>query len=273
MIKFDGRNFHKNKICGYYISYIEMERMTADLVKDYDATLFTNPKAIDAEDFLLNYLNATEVDYQHIYPDEDGIILGCTIFDESLLPVYNKDQSKKEYIHYDPRSVIIDRSLVEGNRIIQNSITTLHEGGHLWLHESIYAGSKDQLMINNQNGYIACHRMETSDDAYNQYPDAEKWLERQATWFAVTLALPNESLQIETIDLFRKNGIKEDTLIYDTTENNELAKNIIPAELSKIYKMSKEAIYYRLQKTELYTTEEEYNAKRAQISFFDMNIL
>lgn len=212
------------------------------------------------------------MDYQHIYSTQDeGDILGCTLFSEQLLSIFDKENMCKSHIHYYPIAVVLDKSLVEGNRRIQENITGLHEGGHIWLHSSFYSEMDGQLVFNDmKNHRICCRKGDMEAIELQKCSSAEMWREWQATTFAVTLGLPKKSLDISVPQVFRKYGIQENVLVIDDDYRTyELFYHLIPEELSRIYNMSKEAIRYRLEKTGFYTTRKKYDEAHAQLSLFD----
>ena len=271
MILFDRAGYRPTKDGGIYLSYQQIEKLTEEIIRDYRPDVLTYPQAVDYDDFLECYLGV-EVDYQHIYSTgKQGDILGCTIFSEQNLPVFDKENMRKAYLRYQPITVVLDNSLVEGDRSIQENITGLHEGGHVWLHGSFFTVQEGQMQIDEIDQKRVCCRKEGMEAIEQVYcSNAEMWREWQATTFAVTLALPKKSLNLSVQEMFHKYGIKGNQLVIDDDHDSyQLAFHMIPGELSKLYNMSKEAIRYRLEKTGFYTTREKYEADHAQLTIFD----
>jgi len=271
MIRFDRSRYHPTKDGGVYLNYQQIEGLTEEIIRDYKPDILTYPQAIDHDDFLECYLEV-EVDYQHIYSTgKQGDILGCTIFSEQSLPVFDRDYMRKNYLKYKPITVVLDKSLVEGERKIQENITGLHEGGHVWLHNSFFMEQDGQMTIGDiEKKRICCRKEDIEALEQVRCSNAEMWREWQATTFAVTLALSRKSLDISVQELFHKYGIKGSQMVIDDDyDSYQMSFHTIPGELSKLYNMSKEAIRYRLEKTGFYTTREKYEAEHAQLTLFD----
>lgn len=276
MIYFDNRYYHKDKNGGLYLKYEEIEELTEALIVDYDKTLLTDPHAIEYDDFLESYLGL-DLSYQDIYtPSNDEIILGCSVFNKQSIPVFNRDNMRKEFIEFNPGTVVLDNSLVDGERKIQENITGLHEGGHFWLHKDQFTETEGQMSLLKNPGIICCRKEDlVGDERLKKLPlrTSEMWREWQATVFAVTLALPKKSLDIAVKEQFDQFGVDTGVLItnadYDTYF---LSEEIIPNNLRIKYNMSKESIRYRLQKKGFYMTKKEYEEahKNHQMTFFDL---
>lgn len=271
MILFDDSRYHKTKNNGIYLKYNQIEELTEMILADFKPEVLTEPQAVDYDEFLECYLEVN-LDYQHIYTTSNqGEILGCAIFEEQSLPVFDKENMCKKYIKYDPNTVILDLSLVGGERKVQENITGLHEGGHIWLHSYYFRECEGQTKIKTlRDGRFCCRKSGMEQVEYTSPSTDEMWREWQATTFAVTMALPRKSLDISVVEIFHKYGINEKQLVMDADNQTwYLANNVIPEELKKIYKMSKESIRYRLEKTGYYTTKKKYEEEHAQLCLFD----
>lgn len=277
MITFDSSRFYKTKYGGLYLKYEEIEDLTEDLIKDYDESLLKNPKAIEYDDFIEGYLNATLM-YNDIYSASSSeLVLGCSVFNRQSIPIFDRDYKCKSYIDCEPRTVIINTEVVNGQRKIQENITGLHEAGHIWMHSEQFTEVPGQLVANLFDTAICCRKHDI-DDTIKAVPSSinseEMWREWQANVFAVTIGLPRKSLTLAANDLFEKYGIDTKVLITDLdTITRELAMNEIPEVLKGKYNMSKESIRYRLEKIGLYTTKKKYEEEHRykQMSIFDFN--
>lgn len=271
MIYFDAGKYRRTKDGGIYLSYSQIESLTEEILIDYNSKILTYPQAVEYDDFLECYLNVN-VDYQHIYTtDSQGDILGCTLFSKQWLPVFDREHMRKTFRLYDPIAVVLDCSLTEGKRKVQENITGLHEGGHVWLHGSMFSDTTGQMKIDDAvSGRVCCRKEGMEAIEQQRCSNAEMWREWQATTFAVTLALPKKSLKLSVSDLFRRYGVSGEQLVTDADRGAyELSYHIIPTELHNLYNMSKEAIRYRLEKTGFYTTKRKYEEDHAQLTFFD----
>lgn len=271
MIPFDYNRFHRTRTGGIYLSYQQIEALTEMLLLDYKPELLTEPMAIEYDDFLEGYLGVG-LDYQHIYTSrEEGDILGCALFSSQRLAVFDKEKMCRSYREYGTNTVVLDLSLVEGDRTIQENITGLHEGGHVWIHGPVLQADQHQMTLAGLDyRKICCSRrgIETVEKPYSSLE--EFWREWQATTFAVTIALPRKSLEISVSELFKSYGIKGRQMVIDADPGAwELSHHTIPEDLRKIYNMSKEAIRYRLKKTGFYITKKKYEEEHAQMTLFD----
>lgn len=271
MILFDLSRFHRTKGGDIYLSYEQIEKITEELINDYKPQLLTSPGAIENDDFLENYLGVT-LDYKYIYSTEgEGDILGCALFSEQDLKVYDKENMCTRNLRYDANTVVLDMSLVEGDRKIQENITGLHEGGHIWLHGPLLRPDPNQIALKNIGlAKTSCRKSGMEEVIRIQPTSDDLWREWQATVFAITIALPRKSLNITVPELFKVNGVEGRQLVTDADMGAEqLSYHTIPETLSQIYNMSKEAIRYRLNKIGFYTTKERYETENAQRSIFD----
>ena len=271
MIYFDHSKFHRTKAGGVYLSYQQIDELTENLFQDYKPELLREPMAIEYDDFLEGYLEV-KLDYQHIYTSTgEGDILGCAIFTEQELAIFDKENMRKDYRKYGPNTVVLDLSLVEGDRIVQENITGLHEGGHIWIHGPVLQVDKDQMTLDGLNhGHVRCSRSGVEGIEKPVISTEDAWREWQATAFAVAMALPRKSLEISVPELFKQHGITERQIVIDADpEIWKLSYHMIPGELKNIYNMSKEAIRYRLEKVGFYITKKKYEEEHAQTTIFD----
>ena len=275
MIVFDSSKYHKSKYGGIYLSYEEIERITEEIISDYKPSLLTEPHAVEYDDFLEGYLGAT-VMYQDIYTESaEDAILGCTVFNHQRIPVFDRENMRKDYIECNPRTIILDNSLITGDRKIQENITGLHEGGHLFFHSEELTQAGGQGLFEYDKSIIRCKNsdIKKAENLKNiRARTTEEWREWQATIFAVTMALPRKSLVIAVHELFDEYNIKTEQLIIDGSLCNISRADSIMYRLANLYDMSMEAIRYRLMKIGLFTTMKEYKEKHThiQVPLFDI---
>ncbi len=271
MVLFNHNKYHHSKAGGVYLSYQQIEECTEEILQDYNSKLLKEPMAVEYDDFLEEYLGV-KLDYQYIYTSKnEGAILGCTILSNQKLAVFDKENMCKRYYEYEPNTVVLDMSLIEGERTIQENITGLHEAGHIWIHGPILKEDSNQISLNEvDRSIICCSRVGIERVEKPTIPKEESWREWQATTFAVTMALPQKSLEISVRELFKRYGINNRQMVIDADLGTQkLAYHTIPEDLRKIYNISKEAIRYRLVKTGFYITKKKYDEDHAQISLFD----
>lgn len=271
MKSLDYSRVRRSKAGGIYLTYQQIEKFTEEILEDYNPLLLKEPSAIENDDFLENYLGV-HLEYRDIYTSSsEEKILGCAIFSKQMLAVFDKENNCKNYIEYDPNSVVLDLSLIEGDRKVQENITGLHEAGHIWIHGPELRINPNQISIEDWASYrICCRKSGIEKIEQATCSTAEMWREWQATTYAVTLALSRPSLKISVPELFKKYGVEGHQLVTDADSGAmELANYTIPQDLHQIYNMSKEAIRYRLQKVGYYTTKKKYEEEHTQMTIFD----
>lgn len=270
MIPFNDNHYKKTKNGGLYLRYSEIENITETLLNDYRPDLLSNPGAIKYDDFLENYLGA-DLQYQYLYSSSDeGDILGCSVFSSQRIAVFDKDTMTKEFISCPAGSVILDMSLIDGTRQIQENITGLHEGGHIYLHDYWFSDYKGQRSLNFSQGIKCCRQTDINYFQTLGLTTDDYWREWQATIFAVTIALPRKSLAISLPEIFRKNNIDDKQLVIDANSDNRyLAEHVIPETVGKIYNMSKECVRYRLIETGYFINKQRFEQEHAQMTLFD----
>ena len=272
MIKFEPNNYCRKKnyngLC--YLTYNDIDDFTRRLIQDYDDSYLSEIKMIDAEDFALNYLEAKDFDYQFIYtPHEEETILGYTLFESGSIKLFDKDNLTTFLREYDENSIVLDRSLIDGNRKPQLGITAFHECGHLSMHKYVFGVVEGQLDIGLKDSIIVCR--ESVMDKHNaQFNKTEsQWIEWQATTFASTIIMNAPSVEIYMNNFFYDNNIKDRVLVFDDPSNYNLCNHIIPGDISKKYGISKQAARYRLEKIGYYVTKEKYMAEKSQQTIYD----
>lgn len=270
MIPFNDNCYKKTKNGGLYLSYSEIENITETLLDDYRPDLLSNPAAIEYDDFLENYLNV-DLQYQYLYSSSDeGDVLGCALFSHQKVAIFDKDKMEKTYIVCPAGTVILDVSLVEGDRLVQENISGLHEGGHIYLHDYWFSDYRGQQHLNIAKGIKCCRTADINCFHTSVVSTDDYWREWQATIFAVTIALPRKSLAISVPEVFKEHNIDGKQLIIDANSDNQmLADYDIPEAIGKIYNMSKESVKYRLMKTGYFVTKQQIEQEHAQMTLFD----
>jgi len=267
MIEFNPRGYrHTNN--GVVLTKKDVDTLCEDILTDYNTDVLNIPQKVDYEDFMLNYLDVNDVDFQEIYSDK-GLILGCALFNEQDLPVVNHNGSNITN-YYDERTVVLNRVLLN-ERKHQELFTALHEAGHIWIHWRFLHQDSNQTALSLCNlANIACKSEYIDHIEYVSRNKELMWRERQANWFATSIGLPNKSLRVAMADIFRELGVENNQLIIDEDiSTKRIAMEIIPQKLKDIYGMSKESIIYRLTDLEYYTTKIKYEKDHAQLSLFD----
>lgn len=76
---------------------------------------------------------------EYRYLRKNGIVLGCTVFDDALLPVYNFERQRYELIPEKRGTIVIDARLLETKSDGRLRFTLAHELGHYLRHQEMYA--------------------------------------------------------------------------------------------------------------------------------------
>ena len=271
MITFKPTKYKRTPSGINILKYEQIESITEELLKDYDYSYLTTPKELEMEDFAINYLEAHEVDYQYIWTKDPRIkVLGVTTFNDCEIPIINGDIKTKELYPYNKHSIIIDRSLVDGTRDAQFGITAFHECGHLYLHKRIYEEMEGQLSLTIDGDKTICSRTDIESYKKNRMTSDHEWLEWQATIFAVTIALNSKSVSVFMNEVFKKNKIKEEILILDNPDDYGFIHNYLLPQMSSIYGISKEAVFYRLMKLGYIKSLKDYEKDKAQLTIYDI---
>ena len=148
-----------------------LEAIARRAIKAHDAALLSSPSTIPIEEIIGTC--GLEIDYQYIR--NNGRILGETIFDDTVIPVYDKDNAQYSLICVRRGDVIIDASLLPPRKIGRLRFTMAHELAHWLIHQEIYTGSGENAAM-------------TSKPAKSS--DADAAIERQADRLACFLLMP-----------------------------------------------------------------------------------
>lgn len=270
MKSFNPRHYRKNR--GVYIlSYDDISDITKGVLLDYDNTYLSEPKKLDMEDFALNYLGASEVDFHYIWTENKAEqILGATTFEKCRIKMFDKDNEEIYFQDYDEHAIILSKELIDGKRTSQYGITGFHECGHLYMHKEYYSVMDGQIPLEIDCEKRLCNRSHIEMYKNKKIITPQDWIEWQATIFAVTITLNEDSVAIAMNDILKQVGINKGFVIEDDYSNYNLVNNVILNKLSNIYGISKEAIRYRLRKLGYFKTKAEYANEKMQMTIFDL---
>ncbi|MDR0818588.1 MAG: ImmA/IrrE family metallo-endopeptidase [Oscillospiraceae bacterium] len=115
-----------------------LETIARLVIKEYNPELLTCPTAIPIEDIIERQYGLV-IDYQYIR--NNGRILGETVFDDTWIPVYDKENSRYMWIEVKGGTIIADASLLNNRSDGRLRFTLAHELSHWLIHQNIYAGS------------------------------------------------------------------------------------------------------------------------------------
>jgi len=148
-----------------------LEAIARNQLKKYDPTLLVGePRAIPIEDIVERYYGL-EIEYRYLR--KNGHVLGCTVFDDTLLPIWNDDEKQYELISVNRDTIVISAALLDDRSIGRLRYTIAHELGHWLIHREIYSGE----------GVAAASSIQTS-------LEENPAVERQADILASALLMP-----------------------------------------------------------------------------------
>ena len=257
MIAFNWHRVDRRNNNTPVISDAEIDKLAAMLLRDYKPQLLKEPGKIKYDHFLESYLGVN-LDYKHIYYEEDaGRILGVTAFSRGLLPIFDRENLCLDEIVLEKDTIVLDLYVTAEGREGLELFTGLHEGGHFWMHQQVYAKDERQLSLLGDAAalepVICCRKDDVeSFGRKGGIRTPEQWREHQADYFAAALAMPKATFVPFVQETLAVNGIPEGRLIENAgLDEIVLATKILPKIVSEVYGVSKAAAYVRLRKTGL----------------------
>lgn len=187
-----------------------LESIARNIIKKYDASLLSAPASIPVED-IMEKQYGLRIEFQHIR--NNGRILGETVFDDTLVAIYDREYKMYTLIPAKSGTVFIDASLINCRKDGRFCYTCAHELGHYVLHQDIYTGSGQTAAMHEQP---------------KKSSDADKAIERQADRLGCFLLMPAGTVKMA----FHRFGRNQ--------PDPALA-------LSKVFEVSREAMQYRLK--------------------------
>lgn len=189
MIEFRWNRVDKRNNNTPIISDAEIDELAEIILGDYKPQLLQEPRKVKYEHFLESYLGAN-LDYRHIYYEEDeGRILGVTSFNNrEKLPVFDREKMCLDTVKLKKNSIVLDFYVTEEGREGLELFTGLHEGGHLWMHQGVYARNEMQMSLFGHDAELkpvtCCRRTDIENfGRKGGYRTAEQWREHHADLF------------------------------------------------------------------------------------------
>lgn len=153
------------------IKVTALEAIARKLLKGYDPALLTGePRAIPIEEIAEQYLH---LDVEYRYLRKNSIVLGCTVFNDTLLPIYNREAGRYELIAVNGGTIVIDASLLHNRTDGRLRFTFAHELAHWMIHKELFSGT----------GIAAASAVKTSFEE-------DSLTERQADILATAILMP-----------------------------------------------------------------------------------
>jgi hypothetical protein len=121
-----------------YFNEATLEAIARNELKKYDPSLVTGePRAVPIEDIIEHYYGL-EIEYRFLR--KNGLVLGCTVFDDTLLPIWLPEESEYGLLSVKSGTIVIDASLLCNRTDGRLRFTIAHELAHWLIHKELYAG-------------------------------------------------------------------------------------------------------------------------------------
>ena len=150
------------------IARIELEK--------YDPLLVLGePRAVPIEEIVELYYR---LDLEYRYLRKSGLLLGCTVFNDMLLPIWNAEEKRYELLPVKRGTIVISAALLANGSEGLLRFTIAHELAHWLLHRELYSSA----------GIAAASAIETSLEVNSA-------VERQADILATALLMPRHQVK------------------------------------------------------------------------------
>ncbi|MDD4347095.1 MAG: ImmA/IrrE family metallo-endopeptidase [Desulfitobacteriaceae bacterium] len=248
------------------ISDVEIDELAENLLRDYKPQLLKEPGKVKFEHFLESYLGV-DLDYRHIYYEEnEGQIFGVTSFNqgEELL-IFDKENMCLKRATLNRNTIVLDFYVTEEGREGLELFTGLHEGGHFWLHQGVYARAEMQLSLfqtAQELRPVTCCRQADIESFGKKsgFSTPEEWREHHADYFAAAIAMPNTTFYPLVKEVIKSQGLADGRIIQDAGfAEYSLAHDLLPDILAQTYGVSRSAAYIKLRKTGFVVEQETVN--------------
>jgi len=240
------------------------------LIGDYKPALLKEPAPLNVPHFLESYLGAT-IEYQDIYFERGGDpIAGATVFNDSLIQVFDRDGECIRAIEVAAGTIIIDNATVAtGNKGFE-AFTGLHEAGHFTMHPEVYRKDPNQICLFEQpkdGTAVVCCRKSTMFGRHwsGRRLTPEQNREHQANTFAAFAAMPRQTFIPLATELIRGEGCSDGIFPLDDGDwESYAAFERIANRLCETYGTSFTAVKIHLKELGLLMNIHEYEELKAQ---------
>jgi Zn-dependent peptidase ImmA (M78 family) len=248
----------------------EIDALAEMLLADYKPQLLKEPGKIKYEHFLESYLGAN-LDYRHIYYEEDEeLTLGVTAFNQEKLPIFDRENMCVDEITLEKNSIVLDFYVTAEGREGLELFTGLHEGGHFWMHQGVYARNEMQISlfgIDELRPVTCCRKADIESFGKRRgHRTPEQWREHQADYFASALAMPGATFIPLVQEILRSWGVNDGYVVEDAgIDEHYLAEDVLPRILSNTYGVSRTAAYVKLRKCGFVVDRDTINRENQQL--------
>lgn len=273
MIEFTCRKVDKKNNNTPILKDTEIDEFAEILVQDYKSQLLKEPRAINYLHFLESYLGANVEFHDIYYGSNERPILGATVFNNEGLKVFDKENMCTKVIKVKRRTIIIDNGVMEEGKEGLALFTGLHEGGHLWIHPSVYTKMVGQISLfdeENKINPVVCCRKENIENfgKKKSIETAEDWREHHADYFASAIAMPKSTFVPLVKEILKGEGIDDGRVVTGVNLKADLfAEKELPRKISEVYGVSKLAASIKLKKFGFVIDQKSLKEQNAQMSF------
>jgi len=191
-----------------------MEAIARRIIKEYNPVFFNEPQAIPVEKIIENHYRL-RLEYHYIR--NNGRVLGETVFDDTMVPIYDFEKREYTVISVKRGTVIIDARLLDRKNAGRLRFTYAHELAHWIIHQEHYNGSGVTAAMIKEN-----HKSSQASPA----------IERQADKLGSCILMPAGQVK---------------KAFYRLTHHD---KSAVPV-LAKLFKVSKRSMEIKLQELHL----------------------
>lgn len=159
-----------------FFDAMTLETIARNELKKYKPSLITGePSAIPIEDMVERHYR---LDVEYRFLRKNGSALGCTVFDDTFLPIWNADEKQYELLPVECGTIVISAALLYSKTDGRLRFTFAHELAHWLIHRELYAGG----------GVAAASTVKTS-------LEENPAVERQADILASALLMPRNQVK------------------------------------------------------------------------------
>jgi len=131
--------FRTNAAGAPILSHWQIDALAERLLGEYDGSLLEQPAPLDAELYAEHGLGL-HLDYADL--SHDGRILGMTVFEDGMVPIWSPPMGRAEYRPAKAKTVLLDNGLLGERRSSLYRFTLMHECGHHLLHREYYCNKR-----------------------------------------------------------------------------------------------------------------------------------
>ena len=159
-----------------FFDAVTLETIARNELKKYKPSLVVGePGAVPIEDMVERYYGL-EVEYRFLR--KNGSALGCTVFDDTLLPIWNPEERQYELLSVRRGTIVISAALLYNKSDGRLRFTIAHELAHWLIHRELFSGG----------GIAAASAIKTSLEENSA-------VERQADILATALLMPRNQVK------------------------------------------------------------------------------